>query len=65
MPVAVIENACCNQQQVIAATISDIVQHVAQANMTGPALVVIGHVVNARQPVSLELLNQSYEKLAI
>lgn len=65
MPVAVIENACCNQQQVIAATISDIVQHVAQANMTGPALVVIGHVVNARQSVSLELLNQSYEKLAI
>lgn len=65
MPVAVIENACCSQQRVVTGTINDIFKRVADAAVTGPALVVIGHVVSARQPVALELINQPYAKSTI
>ncbi|NVK57228.1 MAG: uroporphyrinogen-III C-methyltransferase [Alteromonadaceae bacterium] len=65
LPVAVIENACCNQQKVVAGTVSNIYQHVADAAITGPALVIIGQVVTARQPISVDLLHQSYAKNAL
>ncbi|OFI36357.1 uroporphyrinogen-III C-methyltransferase [Alteromonas lipolytica] len=65
LPVAVIENACCNQQQVIVGTVSDIFQRVLDAAIEGPALTVIGHVVAARQPITVDLLHHSYEQTAI
>lgn len=65
LPIAVIENACCSKQQVVTGTINDIYKRVADAAVTGPALVVIGHVVSARQPVALELINQPYAKSTI
>lgn len=65
LPVAVIENACCNQQQVIVGTVSDIYQRVLDAAIEGPALTVIGHVVAARQPITVDLLHHSYEQTAI
>ncbi|MDC8831471.1 uroporphyrinogen-III C-methyltransferase [Alteromonas gilva] len=65
LPVAVIENACCNQQKVVAGTVSNIYQHVADAAIAGPALVIIGQVVTARQPISVDLLHHSYAKSAL
>ncbi|WP_421132996.1 uroporphyrinogen-III C-methyltransferase [Alteromonas sp. A079] len=65
MPVAVIENACCSQQRVVAGTIKSIFKCVAEAEFTGPALVIIGHVVTARQPVALELISQSHAKSTV
>lgn len=65
LPVAVIDNACCNQQQVIVGTVSDIFEQVVAAAIAGPALVIIGQVVAARQPVTAELLHHTYEKIAI
>lgn len=57
-PVAVIENACCPNQQVVTATISDIYGKVSAARMQGPALLIFGEVVKSRQQVSLSLLHQ-------
>lgn len=65
LPVAVIENACCNQQQVIVGNISDIYQRAVDAAIEGPALVVIGHVVSARQPITVNLLDHVHEHCAI
>jgi len=65
LPVAVIENACCNQQQVIVGNVSDIYQRVVDAAIEGPALVVIGHVVSARQPITVDLLDHAYDHSAI
>ncbi|WP_296049842.1 uroporphyrinogen-III C-methyltransferase [uncultured Alteromonas sp.] len=65
LPVAVIENACCNQQQVIVGNVGDIYQRVLDAAIEGPALTVIGHVVSARQPITADLLHHTYEQRAI
>ncbi len=59
LPVAVIENACCPEQQVVTGTITTIYQRVLDAVVAGPALVIIGEVVTARQAVSAELMNES------
>ena len=58
LPVAVVENACCPEQQVITGTVDTIYQRVVEASVTGPALVFIGNVVTARQPVCSNLLHQ-------
>ena len=58
LPVAVVENACCRQQQVVTGTVNTIYQRVVEASVTGPALVIIGNVVTARQPVCSNLLHQ-------
>ncbi len=59
MPVAVIENACCRNQKIIVATVTDIVERVVEADIQGPALVIIGKVVSARQQVNLSLLQSA------
>ena len=46
-------------------TIKSIFKCVAEAEFTGPALVIIGHVVTARQPVALELISQPHAKSTI
>ncbi|MBU2977590.1 uroporphyrinogen-III C-methyltransferase [Alteromonas sp. C1M14] len=57
-PVAVVENACCSNQQVIAGNLADIADKVQGAKLTGPALLIFGEVVKSRQQVSLQLLQQ-------
>ena len=64
MPVAVIENACCRNQKVIIATVTDIVERVDEADVQGPALVIIGKVVSARQHVNLSLLQEAQPVIA-
>lgn len=56
MPVAVIENACCTNQRLITSTVTDIAEEVTKAEIQGPALVIIGKVVAARQHVCVDLL---------
>lgn len=46
MPVAVIDNGTRLDQRVITGTLADIETRVAEANLPGPALIVIGHVVS-------------------
>lgn len=58
LPVAVIENACTPNQQVITSTVSSIAESVSAANLQGPALLIFGEVVKSRQQVSPALLQQ-------
>ncbi|MDO6475788.1 uroporphyrinogen-III C-methyltransferase [Alteromonas sp. 1_MG-2023] len=58
LPVAVIENACTPNQQVITGTVSSIAEQVTSANLQGPALLIFGEVVKSRQQVSTALLQQ-------
>lgn len=57
-PVAVIENACCPNQQVVTATVFSIAEQVAEAELQGPALLIFGEVVKSRQSVTPALLQQ-------
>ncbi|OFC72006.1 uroporphyrinogen-III C-methyltransferase [Alteromonas confluentis] len=57
-PVAVIENACTPNQQVVTSTVSSIAESVSAANLQGPALLIFGEVVKSRQQVSPALLQQ-------
>ena len=58
LPVAVIENACTPNQQVVTSTVSSIADEVSAANLQGPALLIFGEVVKSRQQVSPALLQQ-------
>ncbi len=55
-PVAVIENACCDEQKLIIGNLSDIVDQVTRQCLTGPALLIFGEVVKFRQSVSPSLV---------
>ncbi|WP_218352875.1 uroporphyrinogen-III C-methyltransferase [Alteromonas lipotrueiana] len=59
LPVAVIENACCNNQQVIEGTLATIADLVTPKTIRGPALLIFGQVVNYRQQVTPALLAPS------
>ncbi|RDV28021.1 uroporphyrinogen-III C-methyltransferase [Alteromonas aestuariivivens] len=58
LPVAVIENACCINQFVITGPLNEIAEKVQAANLKGPALLIFGEVVSARQQVDPALLQQ-------
>ena len=58
-PVAVIDQACTAQQQVCIGTVGNIAQRVLQRNFQGPAVTIVGEVVNRRHKVNLALLTQS------
>ncbi|MFT5283371.1 MAG: uroporphyrin-III C-methyltransferase [Kangiellaceae bacterium] len=60
-PVAVIDKACTTQQSIIKGTLYSISQMVSDANISGPAIIVCGEVVNHQQKVSLWAQNQSPE----
>ncbi|WP_416307985.1 siroheme synthase CysG [Neptunicella sp. SCSIO 80796] len=48
MPVAVVQSATTEKQQVVVGTLSDIEQKVIRANIQPPALIIVGTVVNLR-----------------
>lgn len=54
--VAVVDQATTASQQVCVATAADIAQKVAAQDFSGPAIIIVGEVVNKRQQVDLELL---------
>jgi uroporphyrin-III C-methyltransferase len=58
-PVAVIEQAATAQQKVCIGTLKNIAQRVTQQNFQGPAVTIVGEVVNKRHTVNLSLLSQS------
>ncbi|GAB5380565.1 MAG: hypothetical protein Alis3KO_18960 [Aliiglaciecola sp.] len=49
-PVAVIDQATLADQQVITGNLGDIARKIASANFEGPSLIIIGEVVNRRNP---------------
>lgn len=51
-PVAVIDNACTQNQRILIGTLSNIADKVKQANLPGPAIIICGEVVNHQQQVS-------------
>jgi uroporphyrin-III C-methyltransferase len=55
-PVAVVDQATAVSQQVCVGSLADIAQKVAEQGFSGPAIIIVGEVVNKRQPVDLELL---------
>lgn len=58
-PVAVIDQASTAQQQVCIGTVGNIAQRVLERNFQGPAVTIVGEVVNRRHKVNLALLSQS------
>jgi uroporphyrin-III C-methyltransferase len=62
-PVAVIDQASTQQQQVCIGTLANIAQRVTEQNFQGPAVTIVGEVVNKRHQVNLSLLSQSQTKL--
>ena len=58
MPIAIIDQGTSHEQQVVTSTISTINSAHDLAALKGPALIVVGEVVNKRQEVDLSLLYQ-------
>ena len=58
-PIAIIDKGATDQQQVIISTLKDITQTMKGLKLLGPALIVVGEVINARQIVDLEMLKMS------
>ncbi len=56
LPVALIENACCDTQRLWVSTVADIAGLVKGECLSGPALLVLGDVVMHRQQVAPTLL---------
>jgi uroporphyrin-III C-methyltransferase len=63
-PVAVIDQASTSQQQVCIGTLQNIAQRVTEQNFQGPAVTIVGEVVNKRHKVNLSLLSESANELA-
>lgn len=63
-PVAVIDQASTAQQKVCIGTLENIAQRVTEQHFQGPAVTIVGEVVNKRQKVNLSLLSQSVNELS-
>jgi uroporphyrin-III C-methyltransferase len=63
-PVAVIDQASTAQQKVCIGTLQNIAQRVIEQNFQGPAVTIVGEVVNKRHKVNLFLLSQSVNELS-
>jgi uroporphyrin-III C-methyltransferase len=64
-PVAVIDQATTAQQQVCIGTLENIAQRVLKRNFQGPAVTIVGEVVNKRHDVNLSLLSPSANELNV
>jgi uroporphyrin-III C-methyltransferase len=53
-PIAVIDNACTSEQQMVTGTISTIAANTKVKQFTGPALIVVGRVVDHYQAVTID-----------
>ena len=58
-PVSVIDQASTPQQQVCIGTLENIAKRVTERNFQGPAVTIVGEVVNKRHRVNLSLLSPS------
>ncbi|WP_068545533.1 uroporphyrinogen-III C-methyltransferase [Thalassotalea crassostreae] len=56
LPIAIIDQGTLNKQQVVCATLATIEQEKLKYDLTGPAIIIVGEVVNKRQQVELNLL---------
>ena len=63
-PVAVIDQASTAQQQECIGTLDNIAHRVIEQNFQGPAVTIVGEVVNKRHKVNLSLLSESTNELA-
>lgn len=57
MPVAVIQQATTSEQKLCIGTLEDISSQVELARMDGPAIIIVGEVVNKRNAVDAKLLS--------
>jgi uroporphyrin-III C-methyltransferase len=57
-PIAIIQNATCTDQKVVAGTVSTIEDIVSNANVSSPAVIIIGKVVEERRTL-LNLVEQN------
>lgn len=55
-PIAVIDNACKEAQQTETGTLLTITKKVKDANFSGPAMIIVGHVVDHQQKIDLSLM---------
>ncbi len=55
-PIAIIDKGTSSEQQVITSVLNEVTVALKSVEFTGPALIIVGHVVAARQNVDLSLL---------
>lgn len=55
-PVAVIDSACTPYQRIVTSSVSKITAKVEHANFSGPAMIIVGKVVNFTQSISPTML---------
>lgn len=60
MPIAVIQQATTPEQKVCIGELHDIERKVKSSNLKGPAIIIVGKVVNRRNAVNLNLLSSEY-----
>ena len=59
MPIAIIDQGSLQGQQVVCATLKTIELEKAKYELIGPAIIIVGEVVNKRQDVDLQLLSKA------
>lgn len=59
MPVAVADKACTKEQALVCSDLRSISEQVKEAKFDGPAMIIVGKVVNYRQVITKELLSSS------
>ncbi|MBF7073603.1 uroporphyrinogen-III C-methyltransferase [Glaciecola sp. MH2013] len=59
MPVAVIDKACTEGQRMVKSTVESVAQRVNEEKFDGPAMIIVGKVVNYEQLVSKKLMKQA------
>jgi uroporphyrin-III C-methyltransferase len=64
MPVAVVDKACTNEQALLCSDLRSISEQVKAAKFDGPAMIIVGKVVNYRQVITKELLSSSHSQTA-
>jgi len=64
-PVAVVDQASTAQQQVCIGALGNIAKLVTERNFQGPAVTIVGEVVNKRHQVNLSLLSKSLTELSV
>ena len=65
LPIAIIDQGTLIEQQVVCATLATIEQEKLKYKLTGPAIIIVGEVVNKRQQVDLNLLTQQGDLTAL
>ncbi len=59
MPIAIVDQGTLENQQVVCSTLKDVAHDMQQYTLTGPAVIIVGEVVNKRVNIDMTMLQQN------